>query len=208
MAATHLCHHWGHSTAMPRSGLGAAGHSWMPWKELQPLDHHQQLKPNITRWEILVLGGWGIWKNIIRIYMENLNVEICLWVVSQKVKIGFVGVKKGWPLRTPGDSSPHIPVCVLPGAAWRWALGRMSPVRDLSVQTSTKPYHRARREELNPFNWWLWARTEIKSFAQRHDGAARWSKGEHEIIAGPRPLLSWELLLFSVSTSSYHHRMI
>lgn len=26
------------------------------------LDHHQQLKANTTKGEILVLGGWGIWK--------------------------------------------------------------------------------------------------------------------------------------------------
>lgn len=61
-AATHLCHHWAPTTAMPRSGVVAAGHYLMPWKELQPMDHHQQLKPNITKWEMLVLGEWGTWK--------------------------------------------------------------------------------------------------------------------------------------------------
>lgn len=118
--------------------------------------------------------------------------------------------EEGLDLENPWWFIPSHP-CLCPA----WSSLEVSPGQDVScqrsqcaLQTSAKPYHRARREELNPFNWWLWARTEIKSFSQRHDGAARWSKGEHEIIAGPRPLLSWELLLFSVSTSSYHHRMI
>lgn len=61
-AATHLCHHWGPATAMPRSGMVAVGHYLMPWKELQPVVHHQQLKPNSTKKEIFVLGEWGTWE--------------------------------------------------------------------------------------------------------------------------------------------------
>lgn len=51
------------------------------------MDHHQQLQPNITKWEILVLGGWGIWKKITKL-------EMWLWVASQKVDPGSVGVKR------------------------------------------------------------------------------------------------------------------
>lgn len=117
-AATHLCHPWGHSTALPcpdlgwglQDTVGCLGRSCSLWI---PTSSSSLTSPS---------GNFGVgWIG----YMEKYN-----WNIYGKTKFRDLAVsgptegqdwicwsKKGWTLRTPGDSSPHIPVCVLLGRA-------------------------------------------------------------------------------------------
>lgn len=85
----------GLASAKPGFGAVAVGPDLKPWKEkcppgqlqLQPLAHHQQLKPGLAKRGTLAWEGWDAWEKELGFKRSGDK--------SWRVQAGFAGAEKG-----------------------------------------------------------------------------------------------------------------
>lgn len=158
--ASQRCHHWGLASAKPGFGALAVGPYLKPWKEksppgqlqLQPLAHHQQLKPGLAKRGMLAWDRCDAWEKELGFKRSGDK--------SWRVQAGFAEAEKDWSW---WSSPPWHPVRTAHSfeqlederASWDATSQRSR----CALQTSAKPSDRPMKEELlYPFNSGPWGR--------------------------------------------------